>query len=264
MFLLGYILSFFIGIILGLIGGGGAILMIPLLDYFFGVPMDQGTSYSLFVIGLGALVGSIQRYKFLPIYWKPAFLFIIPSAILAILIRLFIVPYIPAIIDFGFIQFDKQLCFNALFIGLMIYIGIQMLRNKPEAKENKDFTFTLVLPYALLTGLLAGFLGAGGGFIIVPILMKMGMPMKKAIGISLLIVFMQSMIAFGGDIIHQFYAQHFYVNYFLLFTISGLTITGTLLGSLMQKWVATKTLKIIFGLVLIFVATGIFIDRFMH
>jgi uncharacterized membrane protein YfcA len=263
MFLLGYILSFFIGIILGLIGGGGAILMIPLLDYFFGIPMDEGTSYSLFVIGLGALVGTIQRFKFLPVYWKPAILFILPSAIVAMLIRLFIVPYIPDAVDIGFMKVDKQLFFNALFILLMFYIGIQMLRNKPETKENKEFTFRLVFPYALLTGLLAGFLGAGGGFIIVPILMKMGMPMKKAIGISLLIVFIQSMLAFTGDLIHQFYTNEFYLNYSLLFVISGLAIAGTLLGSFLQKWVPTKTLKVIFGLILLIVASGIFIDRFL-
>ena len=260
MVFIGYFISLIIGLILGLIGGGGAILTIPLLKYFFSVPIEEATSYSLFIIGVSALVGTLMRFKYIPSYLKQAIIFVIPSAITASLIRLFILPYIPDQWSIGTIAFHKGTTLTIVFIFLMIYIGISMLRKPKVIEVHEQSSWIKIVLYAILTGMLSGFMGAGGGFIIVPLLMKMGMEMKKAIGTSLVIVTLQSLVAFGADILHQYSTNHFFIRLDLLLYLTALTILGTLVGSYLQRYIPTKWLKIIFAILLILVAAGISID----
>ncbi|SHF71865.1 hypothetical protein SAMN05444396_10143 [Flavobacterium segetis] len=256
---LGYFLSIIIGLSLGLIGGGGSILAVPILVYLFKIHPEQATSYSLFIVGITAMFGSYSHYKLGNLKIKEALIFAVPSVLSLLFVRDFIMPKIPAIIiTVNEFEISKNLLIMVVFAFLMIAASLSMIRESPtKAFVNRDGTIRIAF-IGLLVGFITGFLGAGGGFLIIPALLFFGnLPMKQAIGTSLLIIFINSLIGFSGDVINGSE-----INYKLLFTISAIALVGMFIGARLSKKIEGAKLKPAFGWFVLVMGIYIIIKEF--
>ena len=254
--LIGYILAVFVGMTLGMLGSGGSILSVPILVYVMGIEPTLATAYSLFVIGTTSLVGGIQKAKQKLVDFNKVLLFGIPAIISVFVTRKVLVPKIPEIVfsSDGF-TLSKSILIMVIFAIVMIFASFQMikpLRVKIIPIEEKLNYFHIVL-LGLCIGLISGFVGAGGGFLIVPTLLFFAkIPMKMAVGTSLFIVSLQSLIGFTGDIMSD---QILDWKLLELFTLAS--IIGIFIGNFISKKVSEKKLKIGFGWFVL--AMGIYI-----
>lgn len=245
--IIGFTLSILIGVSLGLIGGGGSILTVPILVYVFGLSAEISTSYSLFIVGITALAGSVNFYRNKLVNMKVAVIFAVPSLLSVFLTRKFIMPAIPDLIfDTGNFEFTKSMLIMTVFAALMIAASVSMIRKskiKDPSKENTGHHYTLIFLEGILVGILTGFVGAGGGFLIIPALVLLaGLPMKEAVGTSLLIIAVKSLIGFTGDI-----SAGVNIDWMFLLLISLFTVAGIFIGSSLAKKIPGEKLKPAFG-----------------
>ncbi|MGN6354467.1 MAG: sulfite exporter TauE/SafE family protein [Parafilimonas sp.] len=244
MHITGYIASLFIGISLGLIGGGGSILTVPVLVYLFGISPILATSYSLFVVGSTSLIGSFNSWRKGLVDFKTALLFGVTSIITVFITRKIIIPRIPEDIHIGNSIFQFSIVTMVLFAVLMLVASISMMTSRQvQTDENDTHTnFIKLIIYGVSIGLVTGFLGAGGGFLLIPALvLLLHLPMKKAIGTSLFIIALNSLAGFIGD------AGHFKTDWIFLITISAIAILGVFIGGLLGKSINSAKLKKGFG-----------------
>lgn len=244
---LGYTAAILIGISLGLIGGGGSILTVPVLVYLLQVNPVLATAYSLFVVGVTSLVGSFQYHKQQLISYKHVFVFGIPSIFAVFLTRKFLVPAIPDELFFiGAFVLTKAIFMMVLFAILMVFASVSMIR-KPKGTlidDTKEPTFNYagILLEGSLVGVLTGLVGAGGGFLIIPALVIFsGLSMKKAIGTSLLIIALKSLIGFLGDV------SNTQMDWPLLLLFSSISVLGIFVGASLAKKINGQKLKVGFG-----------------
>lgn len=257
----GYIASLFIGISLGLIGGGGSILTVPVLVYIFGLSPGLAISYSLFVVGSTSLVGSFNSYRKGMIDFKTALLFGISSVITVFITRKFILPLIPDAIQLGNYKVEFSMVTMILFAILMLLASVKMIRAKPikEEKIQTDKSFFILSLFGIGIGLITGFLGAGGGFLLIPALVLMiKLPMKKAIGTSLLIIALNSSVGFIAD------TGHYKIEWKFLLTISAIAIGGVLIGGLLSKKIQGDKLKKGFGWFVLVMGTYIIVKELFY
>ncbi|SHF35432.1 sulfite exporter TauE/SafE family protein [Pedobacter caeni] len=242
-----YLASALIGISLGLVGGGGSILTVPVLVYLFGIPPLLSTSYSLFVVGCTSLVGAWQNYKNDQVQLKTAFMFGASSISTVWLTRKFLIPAIPEhIATFDHFELTERMLMMVLFAILMLVAAIAMIRNGREEEPVRNRELKIFLPKLLLygvgIGLTTGLLGAGGGFLLIPTLVVLvGLPMKEAIGTSLFIIALNSLIGFSGDL------GHFEIDWLFLLKITAIAVAGVFIGGKMSAKVDSKKLKTGFG-----------------
>ncbi len=296
--IIGYIGGLLMGISLGLIGGGGSILTVPILVYLFSVNTVLATAYSLFIVGLTSLVGSLSHISQGNIHWRTAFVFGLPSIVGVYLTRLYVVPMIPnTVFQISDFQVTKSLFLLMLFAVIMLLASISMIKN-PKKKLNKQgqavsdgqeiiltthanhqllskkntfnqtqaiavaevidsttqkvasakphsvsYNYPLILAEGLIVGGVTGLVGAGGGFLIIPALVLLAkLPMKQAIGTSLVIIALKSLIGFTGDL-----KGSEAMNWEFLLFFSGIAVIGILIGSLLSKKISNETLKPAFG-----------------
>jgi hypothetical protein len=246
--IIGYIASLFIGISLGLIGGGGSILTVPVLVYLFNVSPVLATAYSLFIVGATSLVGVFPKYRSHMVNLKTAIIFGIPSIVSVYATRKWLVPAIPEeVFSIGSLVVTKPLLLMLLFAVLMTAASISMIRNKTEESEENNnaplrFNYPLILIEGLVVGMLTGLVGAGGGFLIIPALVVLSkLPIKQAIGTSLLIIAMKSLFGFIGDL------SHTVIDWPFLLLVTGLAIGGFFLGNVLNKKINAASLKKGFG-----------------
>jgi len=247
----GIIAFLIIGLILGLIGGGGSILGVPVLVYVMGYSADEATSYSLFIVGATSLVGAITYLRKGNISVESILQFAIASLVTVFCVRKFIMPNIPSVISFSGTEISKHVLIMVLFSLLILASSISMIKKRTynrinEVKWDEFAKSPLGLPFVILLGItvgsVTGFVGAGGGFIIVPVLIFfLRLNFKKAIGTSLCIIALNSLIGFTGNIGHQ------KIDWFMLIIISAICIVGILLGSLLSTKVSSQKLKPAFG-----------------
>lgn len=242
--LAGYIASLFIGVSLGLIGGGGSILTVPVLVYLFGISPTLGISYSLFVVGFTSLVGAINNHRKGLVNFKTALLFGASSITTVFITRKFIIPRVPDVFfNIGSFQVTHALFVMVVFAILMLAASFSMIKNnKPSANGISTKKPFLLVVYGILIGLVTGFLGAGGGFLLIPALViLMKLPMKEAIGTSLLIISLNSLIGFVGDI-----GRH-PIDWKFLSIITTIAIAGVFAGGFFNQKVNADKLKKGFG-----------------
>lgn len=246
--IVGFVASILMGLSLGLIGGGGSILTVPILVYLFGVNPVLSTSYSLFVVGLTSLVGSYTHFKKGNLDLKTALIFGIPSIASVYAVRKFLVPIIPdPVFSIGEAELTKNLFVLLLFSALMVLAAVSMIRkNKNEVvdcEQKIKYNFPLILGEGILVGAITGLVGAGGGFLIIPALVLFGgLCMKKAVGTSLLIIAMKSLIGFTGDLGSGLQLD---IQFMLLF--SAFATVGIIAGTLLSKRISNEKLKPFFG-----------------
>lgn len=245
--ILGYAASILMGLSLGLIGGGGSILTVPILVYLFGVGPVESTAYSLFVVGLTSLAGTFTHFKNGNVHLKTALIFGVPSIISVYMVRKFVVPIIPdPFFSLGSFTVSKPLFVMVLFAVLMLLASISMIR-KPkktsDASGEVKYNYPLIFIEGLLVGGVTGLVGAGGGFLIIPALVLLaGLPMKQAVGTSLLIIGLKSLIGFTGDL-----GSGLEVDYKFMLIFSAFAMVGIVLGSMLSKHISNEKLKPIFG-----------------
>lgn len=243
----GYIASVFIGVSLGLIGGGGSILTLPVLVYLFGVDAFLATEYSLFIVGVSSMVGSASYFKKGLVNFKTAFVFGLPSIVSIFLTRKYLLPLIPDdIFSLGNLIVTKNLFLLLIFAGLMIIASYKMIQKQveitTEINHSENHKTLLAAGEGSIVGVFTGLVGAGGGFMIIPALVNLlKIPMKVAIGTSLVIISFNSLIGFFST----FNAMKIQWN--LLGTISAIAIGGILIGTQLSKKIEGKKLKPAFG-----------------
>lgn len=242
--IIGYIASVFIGISLGLIGGGGSILALPILVYLFKVNPEQATTYSLFIVGLTSILGAFNHYRLGNLKIKFALWFGIPSVVSLVIMREFLMPIMPDhLFTFAHLEVTKNLLILVVFALLMIATSFSMIRNSPKSANPHQPNTVMLLLIGWQVGFLIGFLGAGGGFLIIPALLYFAnLPIKQAIGTSLFIIFINSLIGFSTDLM-----SGVTLNISLLFGISIMAILGLFIGSYLSKKIDGSQLKPIFG-----------------
>ena len=241
---LGYFASILIGISLGLIGGGGSILTVPILVYFFKINPENATSYSLFIVGVTALIGTYKHYLIGNLKIKSALYFAFPSVLSLLFIRKIILPIIPShLFTLNNFEITKNNIIMIVFAVLMIIASVSMIRKSNSSRIEKQTNFIQLSFIGLIVGIITGFLGAGGGFLIIPALLFFaGLKMKEAIGTSLLIIFINSSIGFCGDVINGIK-----INYTFLLTITVIAILGMFIGTYFSKKINSTKLKQVFG-----------------
>lgn len=251
----GYFTSVLIGISLGLIGGGGSILTVPVLVYIFNMDAAAATIYSLFIVGITSAVGSVNYFKKGLINIKTSLLFGIPSIAGVFITRVYIVPAIPdPVFSFGNYHISKHILLMLLFAILMIVASYSMIRKTfaPVATQDHQLNYPLIILEGLAVGAITGLVGAGGGFMIIPALIfLLKLPMKEAIGTSLLIITSNSLFGFFSS------AGHISIHWGFLFTIAAFAIAGIFIGIRLSKNIDGARLKPAFGWFVL--AMGIYI-----
>ncbi|GAA0743780.1 sulfite exporter TauE/SafE family protein [Gaetbulibacter jejuensis] len=248
-----------IGLILGLIGGGGSILTVPLLVYLLGYNPVVATAYSLFVVGSSSVVGVIQKHQKQQVDFKTGLLFCFPSFLAVYASRRFLVPNIPDVIfSTSSFSITKDMLIMVFFALVMLFAAISMIKNRKDTQtEFVPQPYYKTFIQGLVIGTVTGLIGAGGGFLYVPALVLWsGLSMKKAVGTSLVIIAINSLIGFLGDM------QTLVIDWKFLITFSLVTIAGILLGGYFSKYVSNKKLKKSFGWFVLIMAVYIIIKEF--
>ena len=245
--ILGYFGALLIGVVLGLIGGGGSILTVPVLVYLMAINPVTATAYSLFVVGTSSLVGAVRNIPKKLIDFRTAIVFAIPAFISVFLTRLYLVPAIPEeIFTVAGFTITKNIGIMLFFAIIMVIASISMIKEKSNGRnleeEKVSYNYPLIIIEGLVVGLLTGIVGAGGGFLIIPALVILAkLPMKKAVATSLLIIAVKSLIGFIGDV------QNMEIDWVFLMIFTGLSIAGIWLGVYLNNFIDGKKLKKGFG-----------------
>lgn len=246
MWIIGLLLAACVGISLGLLGGGGSILAVPILIYVMGVPTKAAIAMSLMIVGSVSLIGAIPHWRAGNINFKNAFIFGATTMLGAFLGA-------KAAATLPFITGAVQM---VLFAGLMFVAAVLMIRRKdrseplkPESissRNNSIWRWLQVTASGLGVGILTGLVGVGGGFAIVPALvLLLRTPMKEAIGTSLLVIAMNSVTGFLG------YLGHVDLDWKLMVDFLFAASIGIFIGAYLGRFVSASQLQKGFGFFLL-------------
>lgn len=248
MIIVGYIGALIMGLVLGLIGGGGSILTVPILVFLFAVDEVTATAYSLFIVGTTAAVGSASHVRHGNVDWNSALWFGIPSIITVFATRIWIMPWLPQ--EFGTIAglvLTKGTVLLLLFAVLMMAAAVSMVRKgtplTASTRRSRSAAIALSITEGTVVGMLTGLVGAGGGFLIIPALVVLGgLGMKQAIGTSLIIIAAKSLLGFSGDLLAGLTA-----DWTFLLTCTATAVVGILIGAALSARIPGERLKPAFG-----------------
>lgn len=247
--IIGYLASILIGLTLGLIGGGGSILTVPVLVYIFGESPEIATGYSLFIVGLSSAIGSMSYFKQGLVNVRTALVFGAPAIVAVFSTRAFIVPAIPdEVFSVGSFIITKDILIMLIFAVMMVAASYSMIKKKKagadeEAPGEQQFNYPLILVEGAVVGVLTGLVGAGGGFLIIPALVILSkLPMKEAVGTSLVIIAAKSLIGFLGE-----GAAETAIKWPFLLAVSAFSIVGIFIGAALAKKIDGAKLKPAFG-----------------
>lgn len=262
----GYLAAVLIGLILGFIGGGGSILTVPVLVYLFHVPTELSTAYSLFIVGSTSLIGVLPKWRQMEVDLRTAVLFGIPSMLTVFSTRKWILPTIPDLIySSDYLVLTKSNAMLVLFSLLMLFAAFNMLKGHTTEQEQEQGPFQWnnypLMIQGAIVGILTGLVGVGGGFLIVPALvMYSKLNMKMAVGTSLLIISVNSLIGFTGDI----WTQGSLMDWRFLGLLTLLAVIGILIGGQLAKKLETKILRKAFAWFVLLMGLFVFLTEFQH
>lgn len=243
--IIGFFCALLIGLSLGLMGGGGSLLTIPVLVYLLGVNPILSTVYSLFIVGTTSFIGSLNYIRKQQVHCRVALLFSLPSFGAIFLIRRYVIPAIPDPISLTVsIRFNRAFAFMLFFAFVMLLASVFMLtdrRTQPNTALGQS-NYLLIVLAGLLVGSLTGLAGIGGGFLITPALVLLvQLPMKRAIGTSLLIITANSLVGFLADTILE------RIDWPFLLVFTALAVLGILVGSYLSQFISGLKLRKVFG-----------------
>jgi uncharacterized membrane protein YfcA len=259
----GYCLALIMGITLGLIGAGGSILTVPILVYCMHIQPVTATGYSLLIVGLTALIGTWRYSVRHLVNYKSAAVFTVPAMVSVLLTRALLVPALPDSIHFAGFSISGDSLIMVLFAVLMFAAARFMLKKNissdPAAAENgKSIRYARLISGSAAIGLLTGMVGAGGGFLIIPTLIGLfGLQVKEAVGTSLAIISVNSLVGFLGDL-----NRGIELNWSLLFVFLTLTTIGMWVGTSLSRKIDATQLRKLFGWFVLAVACAVFFDNF--
>jgi uncharacterized membrane protein YfcA len=262
--ILGYLGALIIGVVLGLIGGGGSILTVPIFVYLLSINPVVATAYSLFVVGVSSLLGALQNIRKGLVDFKTAIVFAIPAFIAVYLTRRFLVPAIPEyLFEVGSFTVTRDIGIMVFFALIMLLASFSMIRGKCKNcdKDHADieYNYPLIILEGMVVGLITGIVGAGGGFLIIPALVLLAkLPMKKAVATSLLIIAIKSLIGFIGDV------ETMDINWPFLLSFTAFSLIGILLGVWLNKFIDGSRLKRTFGWFVLFMGVYILIKEILY
>lgn len=244
--ILGFAGALAIGLVLGLIGGGGSILTVPVLVYILDIDPVMATAYSLFIVGISAAVGAVRNAQKGMVDFKTGIVFAVPAFFAVYLTRKFVVPAIPEhLFNVGDFEVTRNVAIMIFFAIIMLLASISMIRGRKDtADENSEvsYNFPMIIIEGIVVGMLTGIVGAGGGFLIIPALVLLAkLPMKKAVATSLMIIAIKSLIGFVGDV------QNLEIDWNFLLIFSSFSIAGIFIGIYLNKFIHGARLKKGFG-----------------
>lgn len=252
--LLAYVCAILIGLSLGILGAGGAVLTIPVFVYLLKIPVEDAITCSLFVVCLSSLSATLRNMTNRQIDWKAVGFFGLPSVLSVWIFRSLVLPEIPdPVLAWRTFTLSKSSSLLLLFSILMLASAYKMLRSNtpqiegPSPKTHSWFNFIL---NGLFVGAITGLLGAGGGFLIVPALVIfMGLDFKRAAASSLCIIFFNTSIGLFAkvDVLAS-------LPWNLLIVFTGITVLTSFWGVYLSSRLDTARLKSAFGYLLIFVS----------
>ena len=252
--IIGFALAILIGVSLGLIGSGGSILTIPILVYVMHISPSDATTYSLFIVGISALVATIKGAQNKLLDYRIAFYFGLPSIVSILIMRSFLLPLLPDILFniSGFVV-TKDLFIMVVFAVLMIFASVSMIkRRKNVTNENHIVQTDKIIIKGIFVGLLTGFVGVGGGFLIIPAMVfSAKLPMKNAVATSLIIIAANSLFGFAGS------ENSMTIDWKFLLDFAAFAIVGIFIGMGLSKKINNDKLKPAFGWFVL--VTGIYI-----
>lgn len=254
--ILGFAGALVIGVVLGLIGGGGSILTVPILVYVLAIDPVKATAYSLFVVGTASLVGAIRNAQKGMVDFRTGIVFAIPALTVVYLTRKFVVPAIPEkLFSIGDFLVTRDIAIMIFFAIIMLLASYSMIKGRKDAKEEVQevrYNYPMILLEGIVVGFLTGIVGAGGGFLIIPALVLLAkLSMKKAVATSLMIIAIKSLIGFLGDV------QNVAIDWTFLSIFTGISVIGIFLGIYLNKFIDGKKLKKGFGWFVLFM--GVYI-----
>lgn len=244
--IIGFAGALVIGLVLGLIGGGGSILTVPIFVYILSIDPVMATAYSLFVVGSAALVGAIRNAQKGMVDFRTGIVFAAPALLAVFLTRKYVVPAIPEhLFDVGSFEVTRDVGIMVFFAIIMLVASYSMIKGRKDTEtENEEVTYNypMILIEGLVVGFLTGIVGAGGGFLIIPALVLLAkLPMKKAVATSLMIIAIKSLIGFIGDV------QNLTIDWAFLLSFTALAIVGIFIGIYLNKFIEGARLKKAFG-----------------
>lgn len=255
--LAGYFCIFLVGLVLGLLGGGGSILSVPVLVYLFGMAASQATVYSLFLVGISSLIGTFSYLPKKLVDFKVGLFFLFPSMIGVAIARRWLLPALPDLFfqlnSFALTKDRLILLVFGLVMGLASYSMLRARRTGSNQVESTTPRLALISICGFAAGAVMGFVGAGGGFLIIPVLVSLGsVEMKRAIGTSLFIITASSLFGFGSD-----WLAGVLIDWKLLGVLSPLSISGVVIGSRLSGRVPSSLLKRAFGVMILVIALAL-------
>lgn len=259
MIILGYSAMLLVGLLLGLLGGGGAILTLPVMIYLFQTSVLTGTSYSLFIVGSASLLGAWSYQRRQLIDYRVATAFALPSLLGLHLTRRLLVPALPdPIVAIGDLVLSKEKFILLSFALVMLGAAIAMIRptHLTAHPDKRASDMVMFIAMGLMVGFVAGLVGAGGGFLIIPALVVLAkIPMPSAVGTSLLVIAVNSLLGFLGDV-----WTHSIADWRLLLSTTALALLGVIFGTRLSEKISATTLKPMFGWFVLVMAGGILIS----
>lgn len=244
MIIVGYIAAVIMGAVLGLLGGGGSILTVPIFTYLLGVNASDSTTWSLFVVGVAAAIGVLRYMPRGHVDYRTALTFGIPSVTAVFLTQSEIRPRMPDVLfQVGGLEITRNVFLMLLFAVMMLAASYSMIRGRAGMQSGDHPNRIKLGIVGALVGFFAGLVGAGGGFIIVPALVLIaGLGMKKAVGTSLLIISAQSLIGFTGAL-----SAGVPTDWGLLLPFTGFSVIGIIIGVALARYIPGAKLKPAFG-----------------
>lgn len=243
-----YAAAVLMGTTLGIMGAGGSILTVPILVYLFKISPSVATAYSLFVVGLTSAFASFYYFKRKQVNLPTGLTFAGPAFLGVYLTRAFVIPRLPETLTvFKAFSFPKESFILFVFAIVMILAALSMIRLRPRPKSSSGIKgsskYLLILLEGLIVGGITGFVGAGGGFLIIPALVLLiGLDMKVAVGTSLFIISIKSLLGFLGDVQHNPDLDWSFLLFF-----SALSILGMWIGTAVSNRLDSQKLKPAFG-----------------
>jgi len=259
----GYLMVFIIGVVMGMIGAGGSILTSSVLIYVFNINPVLSASYTLLNVGIISLVGVVQYFRKDQVDVRKGLLFALPALLIVFIMRRIIMPAIPSCIcQLGSFELTKELLVMIVFAGVMILVSWSMIRQpipKENTLQNNRSGLALLLPGGF-AGIITGFTGAGGGFVIVPALVFFtGLDIKKAIGTSLFIIAINTTTGFIGD-----YTSGVQYNWPFLFKLITVTVAGMIFSSLLATRISNSKLRRVFGITILVIGCWIIVRELLR